>query len=40
MNDTDPIAGMLRRILEQSKEPTFADDILVFWLNRLVEQHA
>ena len=31
---------MLRRILEQSKEPAFADDILVFWLNRLVEQHA
>ncbi|MDZ4698898.1 MAG: SpoIIE family protein phosphatase [Rhodothermales bacterium] len=40
MNDADPIAGMLRRILEQSKEPAFADDILVFWLNRLVEQHA
>jgi CheY-like chemotaxis protein len=33
-NDPDPIASMLRRILEQSKEPTFADDILVFWLNR------
>lgn len=34
----DPIDNMLHSVLRNSKSPRFADDVLVFWLERLAEQ--